>query len=50
MNPQITPSFSIVCRRASPGGGRLAQPFHLPPDKYAVWKDIVLNFDPRDMF
>lgn len=26
------------------------QPFKLPPDKYARWKDLKLNFDPREMF
>jgi hypothetical protein len=26
------------------------EPYSLPPAKYEFWKDIVLNFDPRDMF
>ncbi|MEM7620581.1 MAG: hypothetical protein AAF228_08970 [Pseudomonadota bacterium] len=26
------------------------QPYNLPPQKYKVWRDIVLNFDPRQMY
>ncbi len=26
------------------------QPFRLPQDDYALWQDLVLNFDPREMF
>jgi hypothetical protein len=26
------------------------QPYELPAEKYALWKDIILNFDPREMF
>lgn len=26
------------------------QPFKLPPEKYARWKDLKLNFDPKEMF
>ena len=26
------------------------QPFKLPPEKYARWKNMKLNFDPKDMF
>lgn len=25
------------------------QPYKLPPDKYDQWRDLVLNFNPRDM-
>jgi colicin import membrane protein len=28
---------------------RLCQPFHLPPESYAGWKDIEWTFDPRQM-
>jgi outer membrane biosynthesis protein TonB len=27
----------------------LCTPLRLPPDKYPIWKDMVLNFDPRDI-
>ena len=26
------------------------QPYALPPEKYALWRDIILNFDPSDMY
>lgn len=26
------------------------QPYQLPPRKYALWRDMILNFDPREMF
>jgi colicin import membrane protein len=26
------------------------QPYQLPPDKYAAWRSVELDFDPRDMF
>jgi hypothetical protein len=29
---------------------RECQPYQLPLAKYDVWKEIELDFDPRDMF
>ncbi len=26
------------------------QPYSLPSEKYAVWRDMILNFDPRQMY
>ena len=26
------------------------QPYALPSDKYALWRDMILNFDPSDMY
>ena len=26
------------------------QPYHMPKDKFATWQDMILNFDPREMF
>jgi len=26
------------------------QPYQLPAEKYAAWQDVILNFDPKDMF
>ena len=26
------------------------QPYELPGDKYALWRDMILNFDPSDMY
>jgi len=28
----------------------LCSPFMVPPDKYDVWKNTTVNFNPRDMF
>ena len=28
----------------------LCQPYKLPARKYALWRDMILNFDPREMF
>lgn len=28
----------------------LCQPYSLPEGKYAQWRDMILNFDPREMF
>ena len=49
MNPQNTP-YSWRYGTAPCAPCRLASPIALPPAKYEFWKDIVLNFDPRDMF
>src|SRR5271166_94781 len=27
----------------------LCRPLHLPPDKYAIWKDLVVDFSPKDI-
>ncbi len=26
------------------------QPYSLPSDKYALWRDMILNFDPSEMY
>ena len=26
------------------------QPYALPAEKYALWRDMILNFDPSDMY
>jgi colicin import membrane protein len=49
MNPQSTPSFLAVSDSAI-RAAQACEPYSLPPAKYEIWKDIVLNFDPRDMF
>jgi colicin import membrane protein len=48
-NPQNTPYFLA----ASEGAIRAAQacePYSLPPEKYEFWKDVIMNFDPREMY
>jgi len=27
----------------------LCRPLHLPPEKYAIWKDLVVDFSPKDI-
>ena len=27
-----------------------AQPYQLPADKYASWSEVIVNFDPSQMF
>lgn len=49
MNPQSTPYFLAVSDSAV-RAAQACEPYSLPPEKYDLWKDIVLNFDPRDMF
>ena len=29
---------------------RRCAPYKLPPEKYASWREIIMNFDPREMF
>ena len=49
MNPQNTPT-SWRYRDSALRAVQACEPYSLPPAKYDFWKDIVLNFDPRDMF
>ncbi|MDX2205801.1 MAG: hypothetical protein NW223_23825 [Hyphomicrobiaceae bacterium] len=48
-NPQSTPYFLALSDSAL-RAVQACEPYPLPADKYEVWKDIVLNFDPRDMY
>jgi colicin import membrane protein len=48
-NPQNTPYFLA----ASEGAIRAAQacePYSLPTEKYEFWKDVIMTFDPREMY
>lgn len=47
-NPSPNAAFQAAADRAM-RAIRLCQPFELPADKYNVWRDIILNFNPRDM-
>ena len=49
MNPQGTASFLAVSDNAI-RAIRACEPFNLPPTKYEIWKEMVLNFDSRDKF
>jgi colicin import membrane protein len=49
MNRQNTPYFLAISDSAI-RAIQQCEPFNLPPAKYDAWKDLVLNFQPRDMF
>ena len=49
MNPQNSPFFLAV-QDSALRAVEACQPYPLPPAKYEFWRDMVLNFDPRDMF
>jgi hypothetical protein len=49
MNPQSTVYFLAVSYSAI-RAVQSCEPYQLPPNSYEVWKDIIINFDPRDMF
>jgi colicin import membrane protein len=48
-NPQSTPFFLAVSDSAL-RAVQACEPYGLPPAKYEAWKDIIMTFDPRDMF
>ena len=49
MDAQGTPFFQIAADRAV-GAVMQCQPYNLPGDKYEYWQDVILKFDPREMF
>ncbi len=48
-NPQSTPYFLALSDSAL-RAVQACEPYPLPADKYDIWKDIILNFDPREMY
>ena len=49
MNRQGSPFFQAAADSAV-RAVMLCQPYQLPATKFALWKDMILNFDPREMF
>lgn len=49
MNPQRTPYFVAISESAVRAVYD-CEPFNLPPPRYEVWRDIVINFQPKDMY
>ncbi len=43
-------SFGYAASRAAVRAVMRCAPYQLPADKYDLWKDTILNFDPSDMF
>jgi colicin import membrane protein len=48
-NPQSSPYFLAVSDSAL-RAVQACEPYSLPPAKYDAWKEIIMTFDPRDMF
>lgn len=49
MNPQRT-SYFVAISESAVRAVQDCEPFNLPAPRYEVWKDIVINFQPKDMF
>lgn len=49
MNPQST-AFFMAAAESAKRAVMQCQPYNLPQAKYAAWADVILNFDPKDMF
>jgi len=49
MGGQNTPFFMAAAESAKRAVLQ-CQPYSLPADKYTAWQDVILNFDPREMF
>jgi len=45
-NQEYNSAFRAASKNAI-NAVRACEPFQLPSDKYEMWKDMVLNFDPR---
>lgn len=48
VNSSGNPAFGAAADRAV-RAVRLCQPFNMPANKYSVWREIILNFNPRDL-
>lgn len=42
--------FFVAASESAVRAVMLCQPYQLPAAKYALWRDMILNFDPREMF
>lgn len=53
-SPQIVGGAGAGAERIAAEAGRRAvlrcQPYNLPADRYDAWADVIVHFDPRDMF
>ena len=54
-SPEIIEGGGSQRRRARRGGGARravsrCAPYNLPADKYEAWADVIVNFDPSEMF
>ncbi len=49
VNREASPFFQVAADSAVRAVWQ-CQPYELPVAKYALWRDMILNFDPREMF
>ena len=54
-NPEVTATGGSAGTRSTLAGSAKravlrAQPYQLPADKYAAWSEVIVNFDPSQMF
>jgi len=50
LNRSALPLFQIAAEAATRGIRECAPYSFMPPAKYEAWKDVEVNFDPREMF
>ena len=50
LNRSALPLFQIAAEAATRGIRKCAPYSFMPPAKYEAWKDVEVNFDPREMF
>jgi hypothetical protein len=52
--PELTNSgnspYFQVAAEAAMRAVRRCEPYSMPPEKYGAWREIILNFDPSQMF
>lgn len=48
VNSNASPTFQIAAESAV-RAIRRCQPFEMPANKYNIWRDIILNFNPKEM-
>jgi hypothetical protein len=49
MNPQGS-SYFVAISESAVRAVQDCEPFNLPAPRYEVWRDIVINFQPKDMY
>jgi hypothetical protein len=48
MNSSANPTFGIAAESARRAVLRCA-PYSLPAEKYDAWREVIINFDPREL-
>jgi colicin import membrane protein len=52
--PQVTnqqnTSFFLAASEGAIRAAQACEPYSLPPEKYEIWRDVIMNFSTRDMF